>query len=189
MAVEANLSGGDDFTEVFDLIDARDRVIGRVLRGEAHRNPALWHRSVQVLIFAFDGRLLLQRRSSTKDLFPGYFCASASGHVAAGESYDSTAEREVREELGVTLPLTYLDKRIVKSRMETEMTTLYVGRSDGPFTFHPTETAGGVFLTLEEIQTGRAEDSLPMTPALLCALDVLAELRRPGKLDVLLAAL
>lgn len=189
MAVEANRSSGDDPTEVFDLIDARDQVIGRVLRGEAHRNPALWHRSVQVLIFASDGRLLLQQRSGTKDLFPGYFCASASGHVAAGESYDVTAEREVREELGVVLPLIYLDKRIVKSPMETEMTALYVGRSDGPFTFHPTETAGGVFLTLEEVQAGRTEESLPMTPALLCALDMLAELRRAGRLDVVLAAL
>ena len=189
MAVEVNRSSGDDPTEVFDLIDARDRVIGRVLRGEAHRNPALWHRSVQVLIFASDGRLLLQRRSAAKDLFPGYYCASASGHVAAGESYDVTAAREVREELGVALPLTYLDKRVVKSRMETEMTALYVGRSDGPFTFHPTETAGGVFLTLEQIQAGRVEESLPMTPALLCALDMLAELQRAGKLDAALAAL
>lgn len=189
MAAEFHRDTGDDPTEVFDLIDADDRVIGRVLRGEAHRNPALLHRSVQVLIFASDGRLLLQRRSETKDLFPGYYCASASGHVAAGESYDATAAREVREELGVALALTYLDKRIVRSDCETEMTVLYLGRSDGPFTFHPTETAGGAYFTLAEIEAERAQQSLPMTPALLCALDALTELGQAGTLDSTLAAL
>ncbi|MGH2516292.1 MAG: NUDIX hydrolase [Ktedonobacterales bacterium] len=189
MTASVNPINGDDPTEVFDLIDARDCVIGRVLRGEAHRNPALLHRSVQVLVFGTDGRLLLQRRSATKDLFPGYYCASASGHVAAGESYDSTAKREVHEELGVTLRLTYLGKRLVTSQTETEMTALYGGRSDGPFAFHPTETAGGIFLSLHDVRTARAEASLPMTPALLCALDVLDELQPAGALDSLLASL
>lgn len=181
--------GGDDPTEAFDLIDPHDNVIGRVLRGDAHRDPTLWHRSVQVLVFGRDGRLLLQRRSASKDLFPNFFCASASGHVAAGETYEATAAREVREELGVYLHLTYLAKRLVKSPTETEMTALYGGRSDGPFTFHPTETAGGIFLPLPDIQTARATSSLQMTPALLCALDLLAELQSAGTLDLLLASL
>jgi isopentenyldiphosphate isomerase len=149
----------------------------------------LLHRSVQVLVFGSDGRLLLQLRSAEKDLFPNYFCASASGHVAAGESYDATAQREVREELGLALGLTYLDKRLVKSTYETEMTALSVGRSDGPFVFHPTETAGGAYFTLDEIQVGRATSSILMTPALLCALDVVEELQQAGKLDPLLATL
>lgn len=189
MVPEGNRKSSDDPTEVFDLIDAQDRVIGRVLRGQAHRDPSLWHRSVQVLVFASDGRLLLQRRSKTKDLFPGYYCASASGHVASGEGYDVTAAREVKEELGVALTLSYLDKRLVRSPMETEMTALYAGRSDGPFTFHPTETAGGIFLSIAEVRAGRKNGSLPMTPALFCALDVLDELERAGRLPSLLATL
>lgn len=178
---------GDDPNELFDLIDAHDRVIGHTRRGEAHRDPKLLHRSVQVLVFGSDGRLLLQRRSLAKDLFPGYYCASASGHVAAGDGYGATAEREVYEELGVTLPLTYLGKRLVKSEYETEMTALYLGRSDGPFAFHPTETAGGAFFTLEEVRAGQVGATLAMTPALLRALDVLDDLQRAGKLDALLA--
>ena len=60
----------DDPDELFDLVDESDRVVGQVRRGEAHRNPAFIHRSVQILIFASDGRLLLQRRSTKKDLVP-----------------------------------------------------------------------------------------------------------------------
>src|SRR5689334_14044831 len=104
----------DDPDEIFDLVDANDQVIGKVRRGDAHRNPALIHRSVQVLVFTHDGLLLLQRRSAHKDLFPGYYCASASGHVASGEEYATTAERELAEELGISAPLTYISKALVR---------------------------------------------------------------------------
>jgi isopentenyl-diphosphate Delta-isomerase len=163
----------DDPNELFDLIDEHDRVIGTVRRGEAHADPALRHRSVQVLVFASDGRVLLQRRSARKDLFPGFYCASASGHVAAGEDYTATAHREVQEELGVALPLIGAGKRWVYSPSETEMTALYLARADGPFRFHPTETDGGEFFALADLRAGGDAAALPMTPALLAALDVL----------------
>src|SRR5579875_505738 len=166
----------DDPTEQFDRINERDEVIGRVTRGEVHRNPALLHRSVQVLIFSSDGRLLLQRRSARKDLFPGYYCASASGHVMAGDDYERTAQREVAEELGIRAPLRYLGKTLVRSPMETEMTALFVATSDGPFHFHPAETDGGDFFTLAEVYAARDAGTLPMTPALIAALDALRAL-------------
>jgi isopentenyl-diphosphate delta-isomerase type 1 len=162
----------DDPEERFDLVDEQDRVVGRALRGEVHGNPALIHRSVQVLIFDRHGRVLLQRRSQAKDLFPGYFCASASGHLATGEEYLRAAEREVREELGVSLPLTFVGKTLVRSAAETEMTAVFVARSDGPFRFHPVETDGGEYVTPEAVAHGRMEGTLPLTPALQAALDV-----------------
>lgn len=180
---------GDNPNEVFDLIDANDHVIGRVRRGDAHRDPSLLHRSVQVLVFSSDERLLLQHRSQTKDLFPGYYSASASGHVDSGEDYATAASRETREELGVALPLTYLGKTLVHSDMETEMTALFLACSDGPFHFHPTETQGGEFFSLEQVQVGRSTKALLMTPALLAALAELEQLTREQPLAGLLAAL
>lgn len=166
----------DNPDEIFDLVDLDDRVIGRVRRGDAHRNPALIHRSVQVLVFASDERLVLQRRSATKDLFPNYFCASASGHLASGEDYAAAAERELSEELGIAAPLTYLGKVLIRSEPETEMTALYVARSDGPYHFHPTESAGGRLFPMDEVLDGMARGTLPMTPALRAALDELMRL-------------
>ena len=183
------MPAGDNPDEIFDLIDTEDRVIGRVRRGDAHGNPSLLHRSVQVLVFSSDGRLLLQRRSENKDLFPGYYSASASGHVDSGEEYVAAATRETREELGVSLPLTYLDKTLVRSEMETEMTALFVARSDGPFDFHPTETQGGAFFALEQLREVRVSGTLPMTPALLAALAELERLTRERPLGTLLATL
>lgn len=172
----------DDPNELFDLVDLDDRVIGQVRRGEAHRNPALIHRSVQVLVFSHDGRVLLQKRSAAKDLFPNYWCASASGHVASGEDYLTTARRELAEELGVVADLTFVAKTLVRTAPETEQTAVFVAHSDGPFTFHPTETSGGRFFTLGELRNGRASNELPLTPAALAALDAaLGEDASPGK--------
>ena len=103
----------DNLDEIFDLVDLDDRVIGRVRRGDAHRDPTLIHRSIQVMVFDSHQRVLLQRRSGTKDLFPGYYCASASGHVAVGEDYAETAIRETEEELGCALLLAYVGKELV----------------------------------------------------------------------------
>jgi isopentenyldiphosphate isomerase len=134
---------------------------------------------VQVLVFDRQGRVLLQRRSRSKDLFPGYYCASASGHVASGEEYEQTARREVQEELGVALPLLRIGKTLVRSAVETEITVVFTARADGPFRFHPTETAGGVFFpraALAQPRAGTADaDGLPLTPALLAALDLVEQ--------------
>lgn len=165
----------DDPNELFDRVDLDDHVIGRVRRGDAHGNPALIHRSVQILVFGSDNRVLLQRRSAAKDLFPGYYCASASGHVASGEGYAATAQRELAEELGIVSPLTFFGKTLIQSEPETEMTALYVTRSDGPFHFHPTETDGGAFFSISDLWDGAVTDSIPMTPALRVAI---AELMR-----------
>ncbi len=188
MASEMRQASTDNPDELFDLVDGADRVIGQVRRGEAHRDPRLLHRSVQVLVFDSRSRLLLQRRSRTKDLFPGYLCASASGHVVSGDDYAVTAAREVQEELGISLALTYLGKTIVRSQYETELTALFAARSDGPFRFHPSETDGGEFVALDTV-LGSAGVTLPLTPALRAALAELESRRSAGCLQNLLAAL
>lgn len=170
----------DDPDELFDLVNERDEVIGVVRRGDAHRDPALLHRSVQVLVVESAGRILLQRRSLAKDLFPGYYCASASGHVMAGDEYLTTARRELSEELGIEAELEPLGTALVRSPQETEQTALFLARSDGPFTFHPIETDGGAFFTWDELRAARA--ALPMTPALLVAIEMLEERLASGAL-------
>ena len=179
----------DNPQELFDLVDTDDRVVGTVRRGDAHKDPALIHRSVQVLVFSHHGQLLLQKRSALKDLFPGYYCASASGHVDAGEDYETAARRELCEELGVEAQPRLLGKTLVRSASETEMTAVFVSVADGPFHFHPTETDGGQFVKLDEALALRGSDALPMTPALLAALATVEGLMQAGGLMRLLAAL
>jgi isopentenyl-diphosphate delta-isomerase type 1 len=179
----------DDPNEVFDLVDGEDRVIGQVRRAEAHHDPSLLHRSVQVLILADDGRVLLQRRSQRKDLFPGYFCASASGHVASGDDYLTTAQRELQEELGIQMPLRFIGTVLVRSEYETEMTAIFAGRSNGPFHFNALETDGGEYFTRGDLAVAERRRLLPLTPALIASLDALGRLVHDGGVRTLLDTL
>jgi hypothetical protein len=66
---------------------------------------------------------------------------------------------------------------------------LFLGCSDGPFTFHPIETEGGEFLALADVERRLAEENLNMTPALQAALRALLRLREDGILEPLLGEL
>src|SRR4051812_43883356 len=85
--------------EVFDVVNELDEVIGQERRSVVHRT-GLRHRAVHVLVFNSKGELFLQKRSMTKDTFPGAWDSSASGHLDTGEDYEACALRELGEELG-----------------------------------------------------------------------------------------
>jgi isopentenyl-diphosphate delta-isomerase len=92
------MSGAD---EIFDVVDADDRVIGAATRDEVHRQ-GLRHRAAHVLVFDRGGRLYLQRRAPWKECAPGLWDTSVAGHLERGESYAMAAHRELGEELGAT---------------------------------------------------------------------------------------
>jgi 16S rRNA (adenine1518-N6/adenine1519-N6)-dimethyltransferase len=123
-------SCGTDPSEPFAIVDEDDRVIGAAPRAEVHGNN-LRHRAVHIFIFNRAGELLLQKRSRWKDRHPNVWDSSAAGHVGAGEEYDETAVRELREELGITAPLTKLAKIPASSRTGEEFIALYRGEYEG----------------------------------------------------------
>ena len=61
---------------------------------------------VHVCVFGTDGRLLIQRRTKEKHIWPGRWDVSVGGGVDAGETSRQGAEREFLEELGYPLDLT-----------------------------------------------------------------------------------
>lgn len=82
-------------------VDEQNQVIGSVPRSKM-RTEGLCHRAVYIFVFNSSGQLLVQERTLTRDIFPGYFDIAAGGVVAQGESYDLTAYRELEEELGIS---------------------------------------------------------------------------------------
>ena len=70
----------DDSSELFDVVDSENRVIGQATRGEVHAKGLL-HRSVHIWVFNSRGELFLQKRAMTKDENPGYWDSSAAGHL------------------------------------------------------------------------------------------------------------
>jgi isopentenyl-diphosphate Delta-isomerase len=130
--------------EIFDIVDSNDHVIGTAPRSEIHAKGLL-HRAVHLWIFHPDGRLLLQKRSLTKDREPGRWTSSVSGHVNSKEDYDTAMHREIPEEIGVPAS-TCKDFQKVKqfsASLETdqEFVWLYQAVHPGPFQPDPHEVA------------------------------------------------
>ena len=124
----------DNREELFPVVDAAGRVVGRATRGECHGGSMLLHPVVHLHLFNSRGELYLQKRPAWKDIQPGRWDTAVGGHVDWGEEPLVALRREVREEVGVT---------------DFEPQTVY----DGPVV--PSgELDGGRFWTLREIAEG-----------------------------------
>lgn len=144
--------------EIFDVVDDRDRVIGRQTRREVHAR-GLKHRAVHVLVFNQRGELFLQKRSFKKDTFPGAWDSSASGHLNSGEHYDPCAVRELREEIGLFLHRCPKRQFKIDACEQTgrEFVWVYRCESNGPFRLNQEELECGAFFKPDHINRWMAE--------------------------------
>lgn len=131
--------------EVLSVVDENDRVIGVRPRNIIHARQ-LRHRAVHILVFNDHGCLFLQKRSMSKDLNPGLWDTSAAGHVDAGEDYDTSACREISEELSINVKgaIEFLFKLPASEATGMEFIQVYRCFHNGPFV-----------LAAEEIEEGR----------------------------------
>jgi isopentenyl-diphosphate delta-isomerase type 1 len=164
----------DNLQEIFDIVDADDNVVGQAARKTCNSHPQLIHRAVFILIYNDRDQILWQKRSLTKDVGPGQWVTSASGHVGAGDDYEAAARREVKEELGIDVPLEYLGKFLYRYRNENEYSAVFRARSNGPFPFNRTEIAEVRFMTVAEILIKDAEKELKLSRAAHYIIDSLA---------------
>jgi 16S rRNA (adenine1518-N6/adenine1519-N6)-dimethyltransferase len=152
--------------EILDIVNNNDEVIGRLPRRIVHRDGHN-HRAVHILVFDSRGRIFLQKRSMTKDTFPGAWDSSASGHVDSGEDYAACAVRELREELGwVALAAPRpLFKLAAGAETGREFVWAYRCESEGPFTLHPGEIERGDWFTPDEVNHWLARSPRDFAPA------------------------
>ena len=95
----------NDNREIWDLFDRGGNRTGETfVRGFGNfRNipEGRYHLVVDLLVIHTDGTFLLTKRSETKDVYPGYWEASAGGSAVSGEEPPQAAERELYEETGL----------------------------------------------------------------------------------------
>ncbi|MES2692030.1 MAG: NUDIX domain-containing protein [Verrucomicrobiota bacterium] len=140
--------------EWFDVVNERDEPLRRELRRDVHAN-GWWHRAVHILVFNAAGQVFLQKRSMLKDMSPGLWDSSCSGHVDAGEDYDASAARELGEEIGVVVTPEALPVRWFRieacEQTGWEFVWVYQLRYDGPITVDPVEVQYGEWVALPEV--------------------------------------
>ena len=168
-------------SELVDIVDADDRVIGQATRADM-RARKLRHRATYILVFNGQGQLFVHRRTATKDVYPSYYDVAVGGVVAAGESYDHGARRELAEELGITgvVPRPILSFRYGDAESPVNG-RVYSCTYDGVLVLQEDEIAAGEWLDLDVVFERIREQ--PFCPdgvdALLRYLDRLASVQKP----------
>ncbi len=138
--------------EAVDVVDADDRVLRRASRAEMRRENLL-HRAVYLILRHGGGEIFVHRRTTTKDVYPGYWDVTVGGVVGAGESYEVAARRELAEEVGI---VDATPRSLFEIRFEDASTRL-IGRAflvshDGPVRLQTEEIAWGAFVPLAEAE-------------------------------------
>ena len=91
--------------ELWDLYDRTGKRTGEIVErkfGSYHLIPeGRYHLVSDILVQNKDGRYLLCKRHMDKDVYPGYWEASAGGSAQAGEDPEVCARRELKEETGI----------------------------------------------------------------------------------------
>lgn len=149
--------------ERFPVVDKNDTILRDASRSQVHANN-LRHRAVHILIFNGAGEVYLQQRSRWKDRHPLKWDSSAAGHVIAAENYDETAQRELKEELGIGVPLKQISKLPASERTDQEFIGLYRGEVAGNLSPNRVEVETGAFFPEPIIDSwiaARPEDFAP----------------------------
>jgi len=147
----------DPGEELVDVIDDDGRTIATVTRREV-RQRRLPHRCVYVLVFNRKGELFIHLRTPTKDVYPSHWDVCVGGVLAAGESFDDAARREIAEELGLNLD----PERLFPFRYTDSFTTVhgmvYRVVHEGPFRLQPEEIVRGEFVARPEVASRAAKE-------------------------------
>ena len=121
-------SDGEDLI----LVDAGDNEIGFRSKAECHDGVGILHRAFSVFLFNDAGQVLLQKRSSSKRLWPGFWSNSCCSHPRRGESMQVAIERRLSDELNINAALEYIYQFCYQAHYgeagsENELCHVYLG--------------------------------------------------------------
>ncbi|MDX1625452.1 MAG: isopentenyl-diphosphate Delta-isomerase [Wenzhouxiangellaceae bacterium] len=156
-------------SEPLVLVDEHDNEVGHLPKADAHRGHGTLHRAFSVFLFDDLGRTLLQQRSASKPLWPGYWSNSCCSHPRRGEETDEAVERRLREELGVRAELRYVYKFRYQADFgdvgaEHELCHVYVGTTSDTVEVHPDEISDWRWIAPDELDRELAAHPERFTP-------------------------
>jgi len=101
---------GDRMEEYVILVDQNDNPIGKEEKVKCHLPNGKLHRAFSALIFNGEGKLLLTKRSEGKMLWPNNWDGTVASHPRESETYVSSAECRMPEEIGIDCKVSYVNK-------------------------------------------------------------------------------
>jgi len=153
------------------LVNSNDDVIGYETKLAAHLGKGQLHRAFSIFIINEKGEAALQRRSTNKLLWPGYWANSCCSHPREGETVMDAAYRRLSEELGTQTALQWLYKFEYRSEYndigtEHELCSVLVGHIDSTSKLNPnqTEIDDISWVDWHEIEAWLNDPNIPTTP-------------------------
>jgi isopentenyl-diphosphate Delta-isomerase len=144
-------------SEQLILVDDLDREIGFKAKTEAHTGKGVLHRAFSVFVFNSANEVLLQQRSLSKMLWPGYWSNACCSHPRRGETMTEAVTRRLEQELGFECPVEYLYKFKYHAQYEGigaehELCSVYYGRYDGAVDVNVNEIAAWRFVGVTALE-------------------------------------
>jgi isopentenyl-diphosphate delta-isomerase len=154
------------------LVDSEDRKLGLAGIWEAHRGRGMLHRAISVLLYDGRGKVLLQRRSKQKPLWPLYWSNTVCTHPGDGEGYLECAVRRLKEEMGVEVVKEGLyelyrfeyQATYNSELAEHELDTVVMGEYRGEVKPNPDEVASYKWVKWGELVEDIGENPKSYTP-------------------------
>ncbi|MDO8647528.1 MAG: NUDIX domain-containing protein [Candidatus Diapherotrites archaeon] len=125
-------SSAESKEDLIEIVDFEGKVLRTCNYREAFEKNLL-KKCVHVLVFNYEGKVLLEFRKNDKRFFPSYWNSSAAGFVGVGESELEAAERELKEELGVSAGLHFIERFIIDTADDCCINYFFACLHDGPF--------------------------------------------------------
>jgi|SRR5688572_27575195 isopentenyl-diphosphate delta-isomerase len=144
-------------SEQLILVDDLDREVGFKAKTEAHTGKGVLHRAFSVFVFNSANEVLLQQRSLSKMLWPGYWSNACCSHPRRGETMADAVTRRLEQELGFQCPVEYLYKFKYHAQYEGigaehELCSVYFGRHDGAVDVNLNEIAAWRFVGVTALE-------------------------------------
>lgn len=152
------------------LVDAKDSILTYKDVFETHKNPVPLHRAISVVIFNKKGdRMLLQKRSEYKIIWPHYWTNTTCTNVLPKETYKHAATRRLNEEMGIKTPLKEAFSFIYEAEYdktwgEHELDHVFVGKYEGKISPDPKEAEGFDWIEISDLKKDVRTNSDKYTP-------------------------
>lgn len=167
------------------LVNSNDREIGYEEKEKCHYGRPKLHRAFSVFIFNDKGEMLMTKRSRMKKTWPLHWSNACCSHPRKGETVEKAAARRVKEELGISAPLTFLFKfeysaQYNKEWGEHELDHVFAGRYAGTIRPNHDEVDDIKFVSTEKLREDIEKNPEKYTPWFKLALDRVIEHTKDG---------
>ncbi|MGB2685845.1 MAG: NUDIX domain-containing protein [Olleya sp.] len=96
--------------ETIDIVDKNGLPTGETALKSVIHTKGYLHNTAHIWFYTNDSKILLAQRAASKSIYPLLWDVSVAGHIDAGESIENGAIREIKEEIGLQIKPTDLEK-------------------------------------------------------------------------------